>query len=102
MSHPVFSVMFIAAAALLAMWTVVRFPQWAPSEIRAGMIHIGVSMVGMNIAVPILERAVALLGQPYQGLLGVIAILLPVFVYRLITTIWMLRLVQGSLGSAIR
>jgi pilus assembly protein TadC len=39
-----FSVLFVAAAAALAVWIVVRFPERAPTEFRRAMIHFGVSI----------------------------------------------------------
>jgi hypothetical protein len=97
-----FSVLFVAAAAALAVWIVVRFPERAPTEFLRAMIHFGVSMVGLYLVVPILDSALEVVAQPYQAHLSLFAVLLPAFVYRMVSVIWILRLAQGSLGSPIR
>jgi hypothetical protein len=98
----VFSVLFVAAAAALAIWIVVRFPERAPSEFLRAMIHFGVSMAGLYLLVPILDSALDVVAQPYQAHLSLFAVLLPAFVYRLVSVIWILRLAQGALGPPIR
>ena len=97
-----FSVLFVAAAAAVAIWIVMRFPEWAPTEFRRAMIHFGVSMVGMSVLVPVLDYALEVVGQPYRAHLSLFAVLLPAFVYRLVSVIWVLRLAQGALGPPIR
>ena len=98
----VFSVLFIAAAAAVAVWIVVRFPARAPTEFRRATIHFVVSMAGMYLLVPVLDSALDVVGQPYRADLSLFAVLLPAFVYRLVSVIWVLRLAQGALGSPIR
>ena len=102
MTVETFSVLFVAAAAALAIWIVVRFPERAPTEFLRAMIHFGVSMAGLYLLVPILDSALDVVAQPYQAHLSLFAVLLPAFVYRLVSVIWILRLAQGSLGSPIR
>jgi hypothetical protein len=98
----IFSVLFIAAAAVLAIWIVVRFPERAPTELRRALIHFGVSMVGMYVISPILQHDLASLPQPFQLYLSLFGVLLPSLVYRFVATIWLLRLATGSLRSAMR
>jgi len=97
-----FSVLFVAAAAALAVWIVVRFPERAPSEFLRAMIHFGVSMIGLYLLVPVLDSTLDVVAQPYQAHLSLFAVLLPAFVYRLVSVIWILRLAQGALGPSIR
>jgi hypothetical protein len=98
----VFSVLFIAAAAAVAVWIVVRFPERAPTEFRRAMIHFGVSMVGMYVISPIVQHDLASMPQPFQLYLSVFGVLLPALIYRMVATIWLLRLATGSLRSAMR
>ncbi len=98
----VFSVLFIAAAAAVAIWIVVRYPGRAPTEFRPAMVHFGVSMVGMYVIVPILQHDLTFLHQPLRLYLSVFGVLLPALVYRLVATIWLLRLATGSLRSVMR
>jgi hypothetical protein len=98
----VFSVLFVAAAAALAVWIVVRFPERAPSEFLRAMIHFGVSMIGLYLLVPVLDSTLDVVAQPYRAHLSLFAVLLPAFVYRIVSVIWILRLAQGALGSPIR
>ena len=97
-----FSVLFIAAAAVVAIWIVVRFPERAPTEFRRALIHFGVSMVGMYLISPVLQHDLAALPQPFQLYLSLLGVLLPALTYRFVATIWLLRLATGSLRSAMR
>jgi hypothetical protein len=98
----VFSVLFIAAAAAVAVWIVMRFPERAPTEFRRAMIHFGVSMVGMYVISPFLQHDLASMSQPLRLYLSVFVVLLPALIYRMVATIWLLRLATGSLRSAMR
>ena len=102
MTVGMFSVLFIAAAAVVAIWIVVRFPERAPTEFRRALIHFGVSMVGMYLISPILRHDLAALPQPFQLYLSLFGVLLPALTYRFVATIWLLRLATGSLRSAMR
>lgn len=102
MTVGIFSVLFIAAAAIVAIWIVVRYPGRAPTEFRRALIHFGVSMVGMYVILPILQHDLASMPQPLQLYLSVFGLLLPALIYRFVATIWLLRLVSGSLRSALR
>ena len=102
MTVGIFSVLFVAAAAAVAIWIVVRLPERAPTEFRRAFIHFGVSMVGMYLISPILQHDLASLPQPFQLYLSVFGVLLPALVYRFVATIWLLRLATGSLRSAMR
>jgi hypothetical protein len=97
-----FATMFIVATAAIAIWVVVRFPRWAPKDFRRGLLHMGISMVGMYLLVPLLQSLADPLPEPYQAHIRIIGVLLPAFAYRLVSTIWLIRLAQGSLGSALR
>jgi hypothetical protein len=97
-----FSVVFIVAAAVVAIWIVVRFPERAPTEFRRAMIHFGVSMVGMYLISPFLQHDLASMPQPWRLYLSLFGVLLPALVYRMVATIWLLRLATGSLRSTMR
>jgi mannose/fructose/N-acetylgalactosamine-specific phosphotransferase system component IIC len=86
----------------VAVWIVVRFPERAPTEFRRAMIHFGVSMVGMYVISPIVQHDLASMPQPFQLYLSVFGVLLPALIYRMVATIWLLRLATGSLRSAMR
>ena len=102
MTVGIFSFLFIAAAAVVAIWIVVRYPGRAPTEFRRALIHFGVSMVGMYVILPILQHDLASMPQPLQLYLSLFGVLLPALIYRFVATIWLLRLVSGSLRSALR
>ncbi len=102
MTVGIFSVLFIAAAAAVAIWIVVRFPGRAPTEFRRAMVHFGVSMVGMYLISPILQHDLSSMHQPFRLYLSAFGVLLPSLIYRMVATIWLLRLATGSLRSAMR
>lgn len=102
MTVGIFSVVFIVAAAAVAIWIVVRFPERAPTEFRPAIIHFVISMVGMYVISPVIQHDLASLPQPLQLYLSVFGVLLPALIYRMVATIWLLRLATGSLRSALR
>jgi hypothetical protein len=98
----VFSVLFVVGAAVVAMWIVVRYPERAPTGFRRAMIHVVVSIVGMEVISPLLQHDVASTPQPLRLYLALFGVLLPTLIYRFVATIWLLRLATGSLRSALR
>jgi len=98
----IFSVLFLAAGATVAIWIVVRFPERAPTEFRRALIHFGVSMVGMYVISPFLQHDLDTMTQPLRLYLSVFGVLFPALVYRFVATIWLLRVATGSLRSAMR
>ena len=96
-----FAVLFVVGAAALSMWFVMRWPALAPSNFKMALVHLGVSLVAMYVAVPVLTSAAGVIPQPYQAHVTIFGVLLPAFVYRMVSMIWVLRLAQGSLGSAL-
>lgn len=101
MTVGLFTVLFIAAAAVVAMWIVMRFPKRAPTELRRALIHFGVAMVGMYVIVPSLQHDLASIYQPLRLYVSLFGVLLPALIYRFVATIWLLRLATGSLRSAM-
>ena len=102
MSTQLFALLFILGSAAIALWAVVRFPRWAPSDFKSALVHLGISLVAMYVLVPILNAALDVVAQPFQTHISMFAVLLPAFVYRLVSMIWLLRLAQSGLGSALR
>ena len=98
----VFAVLFVAGAAAIAVWTVMRRPAWAPDDYRSALIHIGFSMVAMYVLVPEVKMVLGVVPEPFRAHISLFVLLLPALVYRLVSMIWLLRLAQSSLGSALR
>lgn len=84
-------VMLAAGAGSLALWTHVRFPSLAPERLLPAVAHIGLAMLLLNLTPTALESSLNL----YLALFGLV---FPSLVYAFLAAVWMLRLVQTSLG----
>jgi len=97
-----FAAIFIVACGVLAVWLCVRFPAWEPRSVRGALAHVAVSLIAFYIAVPALKPVVHSLGEPFAVHLTIFGLLLPAFVYRLLSSIWILKIATGALGSRLR
>jgi hypothetical protein len=90
MSNSFFTAALAAGAALLALWTHVRFPALAPERMGKTMLHAALAFV--------LLLATPAAGASLVTFAGIFLLLLPALVYALLSAIWVLRLAQGALG----
>jgi hypothetical protein len=102
LSPQLFAAIFVVAAGALAVWFAVRFPALAPASFGRALIHLGASLVAFYIAVPALKPLVNAMGQPISLHVMIFGLLLPAFVYRLLSSIWILKLATDALGSRLR
>jgi hypothetical protein len=93
-SIPVLLGAFAVGAGLLALWIDFRFPHLTP-QFRTTFIHVGVSIVIAQLMVPALTHA-----GP-SGKAGVMLLLfliaLPALVYCFLTSVWIIKNVQGAM-----
>jgi hypothetical protein len=91
MSDGRFLLALAAGAALLAIWTHVRFPAFAPARLLVTVVHTGIAMLLLNITPLALETGI----NTYFALFGLV---LPSLVYAMLAALWMLKLAQTALG----
>lgn len=90
---------FALGAGAIALWIHVRFGsgRLAPANLRAALMHVGASLVVGQLAVPLLMRLVLAEDTAILTLTAIFTIAFPALVYCLLASIWMIRMLQGSL-----
>jgi hypothetical protein len=101
MSLVLFGIFLVLGSAAIAVWIAVRFPQLRPQRLGVIMIHLVVAMVlgqlvPFGLLLPIDASAAV------QLMAGIFTLALPVLVYTLLITIWLLRVAQNALGGMLR
>jgi hypothetical protein len=89
MSSGTFVLVLAAGAALLAMWTHVRFPELAPERLGRTLVHCVGALALLTVVAGVESKAV---------LATLFLLVLPALVYTLLCMIWMLRQAQTALG----
>jgi hypothetical protein len=86
-------------AAAIALWIYDRIGsgRLAPANLRVALIHVGASLVVGQLAVPVLMKVLLAGESPLLTLLAIFGIAFPALVYCLLSSIWMIRMLQGSL-----
>jgi hypothetical protein len=84
-------------AGLLALWINFRFPKLAPEGIWMAFVHVGAAILAGQVLLPNLTHAVPDLSPAAQALVITFALGLPVLVYVLLASIWVIRIAQGAL-----
>jgi ABC-type uncharacterized transport system permease subunit len=90
MSNHMFMVALTVGAALLALWTHVRFPSLAPERLPRTMLHAALAFGVLTMTPSLLDES--------APLKGIFLIVLPALVYALLGTIWVLRQAQTAFG----
>jgi hypothetical protein len=101
MSLVLFGISLVLGAAAIAVWISVRFPQLKPQRLAVIMIHLLVAMV-LGQLVPFALLLPIDASAAIQLMAGIFALALPVLVYTLLITIWLLRVAQNALGGMLR
>jgi hypothetical protein len=101
MSLVLFGIFLVLGSAAIAVWIAVRFPQLRPQRLGVIMIHLVVAMVlGQLVPFGLLLPIDASAAVPPMA--GIFTLALPVLVYTLLITIWLLRVAQNALGGMLR
>jgi hypothetical protein len=78
-------------AAPLALWAFIRLDRLAPKGFGASAVHIGLSLVLLNVAGPILMRPIHGDGESVtRTLVALFAVFLPALVYVFLSGLWAL------------
>jgi hypothetical protein len=87
----------LAAAATLALWTAVRFPQLAPGSLRATLAVLAGALLALQLLPAGVGAVVGLPAGPYLALFGAV---LPCLVAAFLAVAWLMRLLAGFLGGS--
>jgi hypothetical protein len=96
MSNQLLVVLLVVGAALLAVWLDVRLAERMPRATRRILLHAGTALLATSL-LPFPMVALATQHSAARALVGLFALVLPVFVYSFLTWIWMVKLVQRLL-----
>jgi hypothetical protein len=99
MSTGLFLVCVALGAGAIALWVHVRIGsgRLAPGNLRAALMHVGASLVVGQLAVPLLMKVLLAGDSPVLTLVAIFGVAFPALVYCLLASIWMIRVLQGSL-----
>jgi hypothetical protein len=89
----------ILGAAALAGWVDFRFPQLSPGSFIGVGLHMLCSMFALQIGMRVLGTAP---DRPAPALAALFGAAIPATMYMLLTVFWLLRLLHGMLGRAVR
>ena len=92
----VFVALLCTGAALLALWLVIRFPTRGPADMTKALLHVGVSVVLLQLVVPAIH-AVADTGVPAAQFVVSFGIVLPALTYVFLAAAWVIRAAAGHL-----
>lgn len=85
-----------SGAAVLAFWLLMRFPDKGPSDLTKALLHVGVSVVLLQILVPAIHL-VGGTGMPEAQLVVSFGLVLPTLTYVFLAAAWMIRAAAGHL-----
>jgi hypothetical protein len=84
-------------AGALALWINFRFPNLAPEGIWRAVIHVGAAILAGQVLLPGLLPLIPETNPVVRALVITFLLGLPVLVYALLASIWVIRLAQGAL-----
>ena len=98
MSPSAFVIVLLLGATVLACWTYVRFPRLAPKTAAASLVHLLLSGVAAQLALP---TGLGVLGpvDSRTTALVLVALALPALTYLMLASIWLLQLARQLLGG---
>jgi hypothetical protein len=91
-----FVLFLCTGAALLALWLVVRFPDFGPVDITRALLHVALSVVVLQLLVPAIH-VVGSTGLPGAQFVVSFGIVLPGLTYVFLAAGWLIRATQARL-----
>jgi len=93
-----FLLALVFGAAAIACWTSARFPALTPATGTKTVLHLAAAFGLMQVLPPIVDGA-ASTGLRELALTACFVAVLPATVYLCLSTLWVLRMVQGYAGG---
>jgi hypothetical protein len=100
MTPNVFAVCFLIGALAVALWIDIRFPALAPTGLRPVLWHVGGTIVGAQLLVPLAMHLLG--GPPAVTLVAVFLVAFPALVYTLLAAIWIFRIAGTAFRGRLR
>jgi hypothetical protein len=91
MGEMLFAAALGAGAALISLWVDFRLSGHRPKSARAGLVHVLVALVVLQVAVGVAGRLGGENAAVEQRLSAVFFLLLPGLVYAFMSALWLLR-----------
>ncbi|HEY6150799.1 MAG TPA: hypothetical protein VIW19_09790 [Gaiellaceae bacterium] len=91
-----FVLFLCTAAAVLALWLVVRFPERGPDDVTKALLHVALSVLVLQLLVPAIH-VVGGTGVPGAQLIVSFGIVLPGLTYVFLAAAWMIKAAQSRL-----
>ena len=95
MSIETFVLVLCIGAAALALWVVVRFPDFGPTEVTRALLHVAISIVLAQATLPAIHLVTGVPGARFIASFGIV---LPSLTYMFLAAAWMIR----ALGSRLQ
>ena len=102
MSLGVFVIGLTVGAALLALWTSVRFPQIGPESLRGALAQVAIALLAGWFLVPAAVMAVVDWASPAGPLVAMLLFVLPALTYLFLASLWAMRVLQEMMQGARR
>lgn len=99
MSAPQLLMAFTVGTALLALWSFVRWPDIAPTTMKAAFFRMIVALVFLQLGASFLGAGVD--AFPAFGPLLVVAAVVPVLTYAFLASIWFLKVCADLMRGAV-
>jgi hypothetical protein len=100
LSPQLFALCYLAGAAAVAVWFDARFPELAPRSFRSAIIHMGATMLGAQLVVPLATHF--LTGSQVLTLVSAFAVGFPALVYSILAAMWIVKLAHAGLRGRFR
>jgi hypothetical protein len=86
----------------IAVWTYVNYPRLRPNSLLLAVLHVIVSFAGFALLPDLLRLLLPLLPSPATPPYVVLALLIPVMTYLLLSWIWLIARILHDLGGTPR
>jgi len=96
-SPEIFAVTLAVGAALLALWTIVRFSGFGPTTVIWAIANVIAACVLLQVLLPTAMDMIGASGLPAALYLSVFGVALPLLIYAFLSGGWMLKVAVGLL-----
>ena len=96
-SPETFAVTLAVGAAVLALWTMVRFSGFGPKTVIWAIVNVIAACVLLQVLLPTAIDAIGASGLPVATYISVFGVALPLLMYAFLSGGWMLRVAVGLL-----
>jgi hypothetical protein len=93
----VFGIAFLVGCGVIALWADVRFPRFAPTDLRRAILRTAIAVGAARILFPPLWTAAI---DRSSVLVALFAIAFPCLTYLLLSTVWSIKWLQASMRGA--